>query len=151
MFKLLKRLIGIILNKKDCCYYMNSNNILPPPLEEPLEHELLEKVGNNDIDPIELYFGVNCEDWTIVITNDQPDSLGMYLEIAYFGEKQFLTPAFCTTSPLWTLLTLTTCIVGCDQRYARWIGGRFLKKATEKLLICFALAVANSSTNQNLK
>ena len=50
MFKLLKRLIGIILNKKDCCYYMNSNNILPPPLEEPLEHELLEKVGNNDID-----------------------------------------------------------------------------------------------------
>ena len=50
MFKLLKRLIGIILNKKDCCYYMNSNNILPPPLEEALEHELLEKVGNNDID-----------------------------------------------------------------------------------------------------
>ena len=50
MFKLLKRLIGIILNKKDCCYYMNSNNILPPPLEEQLEHELLEKVGNNDID-----------------------------------------------------------------------------------------------------
>ena len=50
MFKLLKRLIGIILNKKDCCYYMNSNNILPPPLEEAMEHELLEKVGNNDID-----------------------------------------------------------------------------------------------------
>ena len=50
MFKLLKRLIGIILNKKDCCYYMNSNNILPPPLEEQLEHELLEKVGKNDID-----------------------------------------------------------------------------------------------------
>ena len=50
MFKLLKRLIGIILNKKDCCYYMNSNNILPPPLEEQLEHELLEKVGKNDIE-----------------------------------------------------------------------------------------------------
>jgi poly-gamma-glutamate capsule biosynthesis protein CapA/YwtB (metallophosphatase superfamily) len=38
-----------------------------------------------------------------------------------------------------------------DQRSARWIGGRFLKKATEKLLICFALAVANSLINQNLK
>ena len=28
----------------------NSTNFWFPPLEEPLEHELLEKVGNNDID-----------------------------------------------------------------------------------------------------
>ena len=34
-----------------------------------------------------------------------------------------------------------------DQRSARWIGGRFLKKATEKLSSRFAL---NRSTNQNL-
>jgi hypothetical protein len=38
-----------------------------------------------------------------------------------------------------------------DQRYARWMGGRFLKKATEKLSKCFALAVANIPTNQNLE
>jgi hypothetical protein len=35
-----------------------------------------------------------------------------------------------------------------DQRSARWIGGRFLEKATEKLSSRFAL---NRSINQNLK
>jgi hypothetical protein len=37
-----------------------------------------------------------------------------------------------------------------DKGSAPLTGGRFLKKATEKLLKCFALAVANSSINQNL-
>jgi hypothetical protein len=34
-----------------------------------------------------------------------------------------------------------------DQRSARWIGGRFLKKATEKLSTRFAF---NRSLNQNM-
>lgn len=50
MFKLLKRLIGLLLNKQKACFYMNSNNVLPPPLEESIEHELLEKVVNGDIE-----------------------------------------------------------------------------------------------------
>ena len=39
-------------------------------------------------------------------------------------------------------------LCGGDQRSARWMGGRFLKKATEKLLHAVAL---NRSLNQNLK
>jgi hypothetical protein len=39
-------------------------------------------------------------------------------------------------------------LCGGDQRYARWIGGRFLKKATEKLPDKLAV---RSPTNQNLK
>ena len=38
-----------------------------------------------------------------------------------------------------------------DQRSARWMGGRFLEKATEKLSKCFALVVENIPINQNLK
>ena len=51
MLKLIKKLIEKILNiKGNHCYYMNSNNILPPPLEEREEHELLEKVSNGNLE-----------------------------------------------------------------------------------------------------
>lgn len=40
-------------------------------------------VGNDEVNPTELYFGVNAENWTILLTNEQPDSLGAFLEIAY--------------------------------------------------------------------
>lgn len=51
MFKLLKKILGRLfkLNGNNC-YYMNSANILPPPLKEEEEHELLLKVANNDIE-----------------------------------------------------------------------------------------------------
>ena len=38
-----------------------------------------------------------------------------------------------------------------DQRYARWMGGRFLKKATEKLSTRHRRGVLDTPTNQNLK
>ncbi len=51
MFKLLKKLLGkLFLKKHNYCYYMNSANILPAPLEEDVEHELLEKVKTGDIE-----------------------------------------------------------------------------------------------------
>lgn len=51
MFKLLKRILNILFkNKNQICFYMNSSNILPPPLEEDIEHELLMKVQTNDIE-----------------------------------------------------------------------------------------------------
>lgn len=51
MFKLLKKVLNILFkNKNQSCFYMNSSNILPPPLEENIEHELLLKVQTNDIE-----------------------------------------------------------------------------------------------------
>ena len=38
-----------------------------------------------------------------------------------------------------------------DQRSARWMGGRFLKKATEKLSTRQRRGVLDTSINQNLK
>ena len=38
-----------------------------------------------------------------------------------------------------------------DQRSARWMGGRFLKKATEKLSTRRRRGVLDTPTNQNLK
>ena len=46
MFKLLIK----IFKRESSCYYIHSNNILPPPLEEEVERELLLKVQNGDID-----------------------------------------------------------------------------------------------------
>jgi hypothetical protein len=42
-------------------------------------------------------------------------------------------------------------LCGGDQRSARWIGGRFLKKATEKLSQKHRHGVLESPINQNLK
>ena len=42
-------------------------------------------------------------------------------------------------------------LCGGDQRSARWIGGRFLKKATEKLFTRHRRGVLAAPTNQNLK
>ncbi len=51
MFKLLKKLLEkLFLNKHNYCYYMNSSNVLPPPLSEDEERELLEKVKIGDIE-----------------------------------------------------------------------------------------------------
>lgn len=51
MFKLLKRLLSLLFVKnKNYCFYMNSTNILPPPLDEDEEKELLEKVANDDLE-----------------------------------------------------------------------------------------------------
>lgn len=51
MFKLLKRLLSLLFIKnKNYCFYMNSANILPPPLDEDEEKELLEKVANDDLE-----------------------------------------------------------------------------------------------------
>ena len=50
MIKLLFKVFNIIFKKKNSCYYIHSNNILPPPLEEEVEKELLIKAKEGDID-----------------------------------------------------------------------------------------------------
>ena len=50
MFKLLIKIFNKIFKRESSCYYIHSNNILPPPLEEEVERELLLKVQNGDID-----------------------------------------------------------------------------------------------------
>lgn len=50
MFKLLKKLLSLLFKQTRSCFYMNSANILPPPLDEKEEYDMLLKVANNDID-----------------------------------------------------------------------------------------------------
>ena len=50
MFKLIKKLFGLIFKKHDKCFYMNSANILPPPLDEEKETEMLLKVAAKDLE-----------------------------------------------------------------------------------------------------
>ena len=50
MIKLLFKLFNKVFKKKNSCYYIYSNNILPPPLEEDVERELLLKTKEGDID-----------------------------------------------------------------------------------------------------
>ena len=50
MFKLIKKLLGLIFKKHDKCFYMNSANILPPPLDEEKETEMLLKVAAKDLE-----------------------------------------------------------------------------------------------------
>ena len=49
MFKLLKKLLALLFNNNKC-FYMNSTNILPPPLDEEEEYNMLIGVSNKDID-----------------------------------------------------------------------------------------------------
>ena len=50
MFKLIKKLFGLIFKRHDKCFYMNSSNILPPPLDEEKETEMLLKVAAKDLE-----------------------------------------------------------------------------------------------------
>ena len=50
MFKLIKKLFGLIFKRHDKCFYMNSTNILPPPLDEEKETEMLIKVAAKDLE-----------------------------------------------------------------------------------------------------
>lgn len=50
MFKLLLKLFDKIFKKDNCCLYINSNNILPPPLGEEEETQLLIKCKNGDLE-----------------------------------------------------------------------------------------------------
>ena len=50
MFKLLKKLISLLFTGSNVCYYMNSTNILPPPLDEIEEYNMLQKVKENDLE-----------------------------------------------------------------------------------------------------
>ncbi len=50
MLKLLMRLIEKLINKKNICYYINSTNILPPPLSEAEETKLLLQVQEGSLD-----------------------------------------------------------------------------------------------------
>ena len=50
MFKLLKKLLALIFKSNNLCFYMNSTNILPPPLDEKEEYNMLLKVEQNDKD-----------------------------------------------------------------------------------------------------
>ena len=50
MFKLLKKILALLFKSSNKCYYMNSTNILPPPLDEEEEYNMLLKVENQDLD-----------------------------------------------------------------------------------------------------
>lgn len=50
MFKLLKKLLLLLFRNTNSCFYMNSANILPPPLDEEEEYNMLIGVSNKDID-----------------------------------------------------------------------------------------------------
>lgn len=51
MFKLIKKIINkLFKGKKRECYYINSNNILPPPLDEETENKLLLEVKEGSIE-----------------------------------------------------------------------------------------------------
>lgn len=50
MIKLIVKLCNLLFKSKKSCYYINSNNILPPPLEEKEEMELLLKLKDGDMD-----------------------------------------------------------------------------------------------------
>ena len=48
MIKIIRRFLGFFTRRD--CYYLNSNNILPPPLEEDVERDLLNKSKEGDIE-----------------------------------------------------------------------------------------------------
>ena len=48
MIKIIRRFLGFFTRRD--CYYLNSNNILPPPLEEEVERDLLNKSKEGDIE-----------------------------------------------------------------------------------------------------
>lgn len=48
MIRMIRRLLGLF--QKSECYYINSNNILPPPLDEDVERELLIKSKEGDME-----------------------------------------------------------------------------------------------------
>ena len=50
MFKLLKKLLSLFFKNNKSCFYMNTANILPPPLDEEEEYNMLLKVESNDLD-----------------------------------------------------------------------------------------------------
>lgn len=50
MIKLLVKLFHFLFQRKNTCFYINSNNILPPPLEEAEETALLMKCKEGDMD-----------------------------------------------------------------------------------------------------
>jgi len=51
MFKLIKKIINkLFKGKKRECYYINSNNIFPPPLDEETENKLLLEVKEGSIE-----------------------------------------------------------------------------------------------------
>ena len=50
MFKLIKKLFNKLFKKTNECFYMNSSNVLPPPLEDEVEHEMLIKVAAKDLE-----------------------------------------------------------------------------------------------------
>lgn len=51
MIKLIKKILDLIFLKNDHnCYYINSNNMLPQPLDEKEENSLLLKVKDGDLD-----------------------------------------------------------------------------------------------------
>ena len=50
MIKLLIKLIGKLFTNRNDCFYINSNNILPPPLEEKEETRLLKLSSEGDLE-----------------------------------------------------------------------------------------------------
>ncbi len=50
MIKLLIKLIGKLFRNQNDCFYINSNNILPPPLEEKEETRLLKLSSEGDLE-----------------------------------------------------------------------------------------------------
>lgn len=51
MFKLLRKIFErLFLNKQNYCFYMNSTNVLPPPLAEDEERKLLVSCATGDIE-----------------------------------------------------------------------------------------------------
>ncbi len=50
MIKLLIKLIGKLFRNRTDCFYINSNNILPPPLEEKEETRLLKLSSEGDLE-----------------------------------------------------------------------------------------------------
>ncbi len=50
LFKSLEKLVNKMFNKNTSCFYINSNNTLPPPLNEEEEHKLLLKVQEKDLE-----------------------------------------------------------------------------------------------------
>ncbi len=50
MIKLLIKLIGKLFRNRNDCFYINSNNILPPPLEEKEETRLLKLSSEGDLE-----------------------------------------------------------------------------------------------------
>lgn len=50
LFKSIEKLMIKLFRKNNICFYINSSNTLPPPLDEEEEHKLLLKVQDNDLE-----------------------------------------------------------------------------------------------------